>query len=100
MIRPIDMQVIIPKTSEISRQHHGEAQKGEVEQHQFAQQMEKQVYQNQQQVVSSNKPESTVNQDGRNKSQYQKNHSKKQKNKNQKDKKEDSTKSSIIDIRI
>lgn len=100
-IRPIDMQVIIPKTSEISQHNQGEAHKGEIQQQEFAQQMEKQINQNQQQVLSSNKPEYAVNDEGHNKSQYQRNKSKKKKDKDKKDTKKNSSDSNnIIDIRI
>lgn len=99
-IRPIDMQVIIPKTSEVSSQHHGEAHRGEVEQQQFVQQMERQITQNQQQVQNPNKPEYLVNKDSRSKNEYQKNKSKKQNHKKKQEKKEGLSNSSRIDIRI
>ncbi|NLJ87195.1 MAG: hypothetical protein GX327_00185 [Epulopiscium sp.] len=100
-IRPVDMQVIIPKTSEVSKHNHEQTHKGEIQQQEFAQQMEKQITQNQQQVSNPNKPEYAVNDEGRNKNQQQSNQSKKKKDKKEKDKKSNmSDGNSIIDIRI
>ncbi|HOQ16481.1 MAG TPA: hypothetical protein PLL17_08080 [Defluviitaleaceae bacterium] len=100
-IRPVDMQVIIPKTTEISKQNQEQTYKGEIQQQEFAQQMEKKIMQHQQQVVNTNKSEYAVNDEGRNKNQNQGNQAKKKKNKNEKDKKSNiSDSNSIIDIRI
>ncbi|HHW67384.1 MAG: hypothetical protein PWP07_403 [Epulopiscium sp.] len=100
-IRPLDMQVMIPKTPEISQQYQDQSHRVITEQQQFAQFMEKQISQNKEKVQSSNKPEYAVNKDAQNKNQYQKSDSKKKKQDKDKNKKEDmSDRSSIIDIRI
>ncbi|NLM13140.1 MAG: hypothetical protein GX209_05300 [Epulopiscium sp.] len=100
-IRPLDMQVIIPKTPEVSQQYQDQSHRGIMEQQQFAQHMEKQISQNKEKVQSSNKPEYAVNKDSQSKNQYKKNNSKKKKKeKNQNNKEEISDRSSIIDIRI
>jgi len=100
-IRPLDMQVIIPKAPEVSQQYPDQSHRVITEQQQFAQQMEKQISQNKEKVQSSNKPEYAVNKDSQNKNQYQKNSAKKKKQEKNKSNKDDkSDHSSIIDIRI
>ena len=100
-IRPIDMQVIIPKTSEVSKISHTENQKPMEEQMQFATQLDKQYIQNQQQVLEGSKSEKSEIKDreGRNKREYSKSKEKKNEQENKKDKKPaDST--SIFDVKI
>ncbi|WP_058485180.1 hypothetical protein [Defluviitalea phaphyphila] len=99
-IRPIDMQVSIPKTSELSNQQQGQMHRGELQQQQFVTQMEKNIIKNQQQVQNSNKSEYQVDKDANNKNKYQQNNNKKQKNKKRKKEELSKDTDSTIDIRI
>lgn len=56
-IRPLDMQTMIPKTTEVSRLQQIEQQRPSGEQQQFGQQLQKQVQQNSQQVIQTNSTE-------------------------------------------
>ena len=100
-IRPIDMQVIIPKTTEISKISHAENQKPIEEQQLFANQLDKQAMQNQQQVMQSDKSEKGEIRDreSKNKREYQKKKDKK-KDKETKKTEKPANSTSIFDIRI
>ncbi len=103
-IRPIDMQVAIPKLSEVSRMSHLEQQKAGLQQNQNAVSHEKGVRQENQSVNQTNRDEQAgseadAREEGRN--LYQRPSSKKTKN-HQKDQKEPSDDGTYhkIDIRI
>lgn len=56
-IRPIDMQVLIPKATEVGKQQNTLAQQNTVQQQQLAEQMQKTAEMRQQQVQGTNKGE-------------------------------------------
>ncbi len=99
-IRPVDMQVIVPKTSEIAHLRQIEEAKHGLNQHQFADQMEKGVQRETQTVIQTHKTEKEmINKDGRNNSGS---NSKKKDAKKNKDDKKKETKigSGLFDIKI
>lgn len=101
MIRPVDMQVLIPKTNEVARTEQVQAQKHLSEQMQFAQQMEKQIDFNSQHVIETGKSENTViSKDGGKKNTGKQD--KKKRDKKKKDDENDANKSatSIFDIKV
>lgn len=101
-IRPIDMQVIIPKTQEVGKNNQAQLQKPVNEQMQFETQMQKQVVQNQQQVVHTDKSDKTAIRDNQQRKKKEQN-SKKKKNKEseaQKEGKKKAATTSIFDIKI
>ncbi len=99
-IRPIDMQVIIPKSTEVSKIPQAENQKPIQEQQLFANQLEQQTIQNQQQVMQSDKSEKGAIRDreGRNKREAEKRKKKKEQDKKENKKPIGST--SIFDVKI
>lgn len=65
-IRPVDMQVMMPRMMETSRVNAHENARPMAESQQFAQQMQKNVVQEQQRVISAHRPEGQkVDKDGR-----------------------------------
>lgn len=102
-IRPIDMQVIIPKTSEISKLQHAHLQKASEDQQQFTDQLNKQILQNQQQVVQSNQTDKTLIRDEEKRKKKDKDKKKKASDiiVDEKDKKKkDMSSTSIFDVKI
>jgi len=101
-IRPIDMQVLIPKTSEVGKLQHAQLQRPGEEQQHFTDQLNKQILQNQQQVMDLNKTEKTLVKEDENKKKN--NTQKKKKNSDdiidEKDNKKDVSSTSIFDIKI
>lgn len=88
-IRPVDLQLLVQKTTEINRMDQGEARRPEVQHQQFSQVMQKQTEQETHQVLQTNKSEQDgIDKDGSNQNQYER----RKKNKN-KDKDELKTKS-------
>lgn len=103
-IRPIDLQVMIPKTSEVSKIQHTDMNKAGLEQQQFAEQLNKQTLQNQQQVSQTDKSDKTLIKDEQDKKKKNKN-AKKSKKKidsktEEKDDKKNLSSTSIFDIKI
>ncbi len=98
-IRPIDMQVIVHRSSEVSRTAN--EVRPEVAQ-QFADQFKKEVVHNDQHVVQLNKSEqNNVNKDGKGNASYQKNKDAKKQGKDSKnDKPKLSDGSSFYDVTI
>lgn len=67
-IRPVDLQVMLPKSSEVAQIHNNISNRPESQQQLFAQHLQKQVEHNQQQVLQTNKSErQNVDKDGSNK---------------------------------
>ena len=67
-IRPIEMQSMVQKASEIYRANTNENQRPEVIEQQFAQQLHKQIQQSEQQAQNPNKSENAdVDKDGKGK---------------------------------
>jgi len=67
-IRPVDMQVLLPRSSEVNRITNNDNKGPESQQQQFAQMLTKQAEQAQQQVVSAMRSENpNVDKDGSNK---------------------------------
>lgn len=60
-IRPIDMQVMVPKLQEISRLNHLDQQKGNVNQHQIANTLSKENQKKQRSVAKSHGEENLKN---------------------------------------
>ncbi|WP_105618028.1 hypothetical protein [Vallitalea okinawensis] len=89
-IRPLDMQVMIPKSSQISKQSHQESHKFNQEQFNLSMAQNKQNEKNQQKVIAqdeSNGVKFNKEQEKRNREQKQ---GKQQKNKKEQSKKKDS----------
>lgn len=59
-IRPIDMQIMIPKATEIGNAQQLELQRPTNEQLQFQEQLQKNLTQNQQQVIKSEKADKAL----------------------------------------
>ena len=67
-IRPVDMQVLLPRSSEVNRITNNDNKGSESQQQQFAQMLTKQTEHEQQQVVSAFRSENpNVDKDGSNK---------------------------------
>lgn len=60
-IRPIDMQVMLPKLQEVSQMRHAEQQRAGLAQDQSAQMTEKNITRNHQTVIKSNQDERAQN---------------------------------------
>lgn len=102
-IRPVDLQVILPKSPEISQIHNNINNRPENQQQVFAQHLQKQVEHNQQQVLQTNKSEKqNVDKDGsnKNKQQAKKKDEDEAKNKNGKGKNPPSGGRGMVDITI
>ncbi len=103
-IRPIDMQVMVPKTSEISKMQHTEMQKAGADQQQFSEQLNKQILHNQKQVVETNKSEKGIIRKDENKKKKNENEKKDKKDKDENEKKDTTKKNmsstSIFDVKI
>lgn len=103
-IRPIDMQVMIPKTSEIGKTQQAELQKPNSEQMQFSEQIQKHVTQNQQQVPETNKSEKNIIREDESKKNQSSNknnkNNKNNKRKNNNENKNNSSTTSIFDVKI
>lgn len=100
-IRPIDMQVMIPKTSEIGKTQQAELQKPNSEQMQFSEQMQKHIVQNQQQVSETNKSEKNIIREDESKKNQSSNKNKKNNKKgNNRENKNNSSTTSIFDVKI
>lgn len=101
-IRPLDMQVILPKTQEVANIKHLEQQKSNINQHNIAQNMDANVKNETKNVVKSGENEkaysrSDAKKKGNNK--YQKNNKKREKKNNSEEKRRPAT-GNKIDIRI
>lgn len=101
-IRPIDMQVMIPKTQEVGKTHQAELQKPVSEQMQFEAQMQKQVNQNQHQVVHADKSDKTAIRDDQQRKKKEQDSKKKKKEETQaqKEGKKKAATTSIFDVKI
>jgi len=67
-IRPVDLQVMLPRSAEVNRINNNENNRPEAQQQQFAQMLQKKTEQDQQQVVSTFKADkNAVDKDGSNK---------------------------------
>lgn len=99
-IRPIDMQVMIPKSTEVSKISHTENQRPIQEQQLFANQLEQQATQNQQKVMYSDKTEKgeIKDREGRNRREAEK--KKKKKEQDEKENKKPIGSTSIFDVKI
>lgn len=76
-IRPLDMQVMVPKLQEVAHMRHAENQRGTVSQNNIANTTKNNVQQNQQTVVKSNEDQKSDSQadakeEGKNKYGYKK----------------------------
>ena len=58
-IRPLDMQVMVPKLQEVAQMKHAENQRSNLEQSQIANQNEKNAQHNQQSVIKSSEGQET-----------------------------------------
>lgn len=99
-IRPIDMQMMVHKASDVNKVAI-EAQKTDGQQQMFSDQLQKQVEHESQQIIQTNKSEEeSIKDDNRkNKQKYNKNNASGKKKKNLKEnKKQDST--SMFDVSI
>lgn len=99
-IRPVDLQVLIHKSSEVHRVQAPDSHRPEVAQQQFAQQMQKELELADQQVVQSHKSEgNNVDKDGKgNSSEYK---GKKKRDKRGKTEEKDNKQSlSLLDLKI
>lgn len=98
-IQPIDMQVMIHKTTEVNKTNN-EFQKTNEQQLMFADQMQKQVEHNTQHVVNTNKSEEETIEDGKggNKGQYKK--GRKRKEEKKENLKKNNGSSSMFDVSI
>lgn len=99
-IRPVDLQLLVQKTSDVNRTEQGEARRPEVAHQQFSQVMQKHVDEETHQVLHSNKSEHDgIDKDGSNNNQYEK----RRKNKNKPEAKEKTVKqesTSMFDVTI
>ncbi len=99
-IRPIDMQVMVQKSAEVSRLNHNESNRPEIAQQQFLDKLHKELTQKDQQVTETNKSEhQNVDKDGRGPGAHHQKSKKEQEKQSQKEtQKENST--SMFDVRI
>jgi len=85
-IRPVDMQVLLPRSSEVNRITNNDNKGSEAQQQQFAQMLTKQAEHEQQQIISAFRSENpTVDKDGSNKNGREGNKKKKGNQKEEED---------------
>ncbi len=87
-IRPLDLQVMVPRMENVARMRHAENQKAGVDQSNISATNQKQVTTNQQTVISSHKNQEMdqhqdAKEEGKNKYAYKKPDGKKQKDEEQ-----------------
>lgn len=101
-IRPVDLQLLVQKTTEINRTEQGEARRPEVQHQQFSQVMQKHTDQETHQVLQSNKSEHDgINKDGSSQNQYERRKKNKGKEKDEhKSKSAKSGSTSMFDVTI
>ena len=84
-IRPVDMQVLLPRALEAGRVNAQDGARAENQNNAFAQQFQKNVNQDGQRVVSTPETsEANVNKDGRSGDKYQRQNKKKKEDENKK----------------
>lgn len=100
-IRPIDLQVLIPRTEEIGRKQQGQQDKNQAESQKFMLQFQEQAKNRQSQVQTSQKSEQEkINQEKKEKSNQGKKQGKNnKKNLGQKDELADPVRGTLIDIK-
>ena len=100
-IRPVDMQMMIPRSTEVTRTEHVDARRPEVMHQQFAAALQKKVEQDQQQVLMTNRPEQDgVDKDGSNKNKQERNKKDAKRQAQEMEKLKKSVSTSMIDISI
>lgn len=100
-IQPIDMQVMIHKSTEVNKTNN-ELQRNNEQQQMFAEEFSKNLYKEQQQVTNTNKSEQQTIEYGKNGNKGQYNKRNKRKKDENKDKEKDKNKnsSSMFDVSI
>ncbi len=102
-IRPIDLQVTIPKSAELNKSNLNDNNRPDLQQRHFSEQFQKQIDLNQQSVIKSEKSEKNAikDEERRKNKQGNKKESKKDENKDLDDKKKQPTaRTSGLDIKI
>ena len=100
-IRPVDLQVLIPRSAEVNKTESPESRRPEVMNQLFANTLQKRVEQDQQQVLQTYRPEQdAVDKDGSNKNNQEKNKKKNRKTAQELSKTRKATSTSMIDISI
>lgn len=97
-IRPIDLQILVPKTAEYSQQHQGEINRQNMDQMTFAQISTKEAELQQSKVIETNE-DKFINKDGQNKQEQQKS-KKKKKAAEKEEEKEKRQGTGLFDVRI
>ena len=78
-IRPVDMQVLLPRAVEVARMAQQDGNRAENQNSQFADQFQKTVNQESKQVVNASQAhEANINKDGRSGDKYQQNRKRKE----------------------
>lgn len=99
-IRPVDMQLTVPKTAEYSQQHQGEINKQHAAQMAFTQASTKEAERQHTAVIETNESERSVNKDGGNKQEQQRRNRKKKPGEKDGEKEKDNTGTGLFDVRI
>lgn len=101
-IRPIDLQVLIPRTEEISRKQHSQQEKNQAESGKFMMQFQQQVKNRQTQVQNSEKSgQEKINQENKDKEQQRQKQQRQKKESQPEEKAEltDPIRGKLIDIK-
>lgn len=99
-IRPVDMQVMLPKSVEVQKANQNDATRPQVQHQQFAQQIQKNVEHERQTIIQANKPEGgKVDKDGRGPGGDNP-HNRRKQNKDEKGKDAQKERTSMLDISI
>ena len=100
-LRPIDLQMMIPRSTEVAKTEHVDARRPDVMHQQFAATLQRKVEQDQQQVLTANKTEQDgVDKDGSNKNKQERNKKNDKKQAQEIEKLRKAVSTSVIDISI